>query len=41
MTDLLTDMSKHNNITICYCQFLKKQVTSDFAAAKAPICNCP
>jgi len=34
------NMSKHKNITIFNCQFLKKQVTSHFAAAKAPICDC-
>jgi len=33
-------MSKQKNITIFDCQFLKIQVTSNFAAAKAPICVC-
>ena len=41
MTYLLTNMSKHKNITIFDCQILKKQVTSNFAAAKAPIYDCP
>ena len=41
MTDFLTNMTKHKNSAIFYCQFKKKQVTSNFAAAEAPICDCP
>jgi len=41
MADLLTNISKHN-ITIFYFNSKnQQQVTSNFAAAKTPICDCP